>query len=131
MDHTIYMIDLKSEKTYFIAKTPVMPGGAAFNPADNSKIIFCATKLQDHQYSYPAETGVYELELSTNPAQVNLHLSEVFKDKYSGAGEGVVYNLSTAPTINTQVLAQPKYEPIRRKFGICDDVAISKDGQRI
>lgn len=131
MDHKIYAVDLETNKTHFVAITPVMPGGAQFNPADPSKIIFCATRLEGHRYHSEAETGVYELDLAKSPAQVHLLLARVFKDQYSGRGEGVYYPPAKAPTISLDDLAKPENEKIRRKFGICDDVTVSKDGQRI
>ncbi|MBC7457101.1 MAG: hypothetical protein H7235_02400 [Bdellovibrionaceae bacterium] len=129
MNHRIFSIDLTTGKTYLLAQTPVMPGGAQFDPQDPSKILFCGTKEEGRPYPAGIKTGVYQLDMSVYPAQVKLLLGKVFVDRVPKGNDGIAYSIDRSPRMTLSSLSETN--PQARDFGICDDVAVSADGQRI
>lgn len=128
MDHKIYSVDLNNNKTSIVAEVPVMPGGGRF-VSGNNKVIFCATREQNIQYTDSAQTGIYELDMSTNPAQVTPLLTWVFKDGPNPDSDGETFSLESAPKEDVARLNEKNSNA--RRMGICDDAAISDDGKRI
>tara|TARA_B110001454_G_C12723212_1_gene435877 strand:+ start:21698 stop:22966 length:1269 start_codon:yes stop_codon:yes gene_type:complete len=128
LDQTLISVDLKDNTIKMLGHTPGMGGGAKFDPNNPNKVFFCATKEEGKVYPPTIETGLYEVDLSNDRPRFRLILSRVLKDKPDLEKNGTVYSIKDAPQISLSDLDKSNDT---RPFGVCDDIAISKDGQRI
>ena len=130
MDQKIYKVDLATHTTQFLAYSPGVAGGAKIDPLNPQKIIFCSSQEDGVLYPPTIQTGIYELDLSAQPAVVTPKILRVLKDTIlNSKTEGVIYSKNQAPKISISKLATDL--AATRPFGICDDLTISSDGQRV
>ncbi|GBF50110.1 SMP-30/Gluconolaconase/LRE-like region [Leptospira ryugenii] len=123
MDGWIWKLDLERGTTSQWAKPPVNPAGLQFSNAKKEKLLVCASKLGGQTYEESNRVGLYELDLKTKSFQaLVISLPKVENDDLEK-----VYPLKGAPTWQLKNLHSNQ----TRNFSLCNDIAVSQDGNRI
>ncbi|AYV55053.1 SMP-30/gluconolaconase/LRE-like region [Leptospira kmetyi] len=123
MDGWIWKLDFKTGKAEAWLKPPVNPAGMQFANANKEKILVCASRLGGEKYEDAQKVGLYELDIRTKavkPLVLDLPKTEtrIFEK---------VYISSERPKISAKDLNASNSRP----FSLCNDLAVSKDGNRI
>ncbi|TGL93509.1 SMP-30/gluconolaconase/LRE-like region [Leptospira barantonii] len=123
MDGWIWKLDFQTGKAEAWLKPPVNPAGMQFANANKDKIVVCASRLGGEQYEDTQKVGLYELDIrSKNVTPLVLDLPKT----KTGIFEKV-YVSSERPVVSIKDLNASNSRP----FSLCNDLAISKDGDRI
>lgn len=124
VDGWIWKINLKAGTASRFVDVPLMAAGASLAPDNDDLIYFCASYLYGASYPAGERVGLYQLDLKTKEiTPLVLEMPKV--DNIGGAPK--VYEVGTGPA-----LADPtKRSETSRAFAFCNDLAVSRDGQRI
>ncbi|AOP34527.1 SMP-30/gluconolaconase/LRE-like region [Leptospira tipperaryensis] len=123
MDGWIWKLDTNTGKASQWIRPPVNPAGMQYTNEKKDKILVCASRLGGESYDKKDRVGLYEIDIATKnlkPLVVDLPKTEreIFEK---------VYTLSERRTILLKDLNPSNSRP----FSLCNDLAISKDGNRI
>ncbi|MBM9501294.1 SMP-30/gluconolactonase/LRE family protein [Leptospira sp. 201903071] len=123
MDGWIWKLDEMEGKATRWVRPPVNPAGIQFADDRKEKILFCASRLGGESYGEKDRVGLYEVDIATRilkPLVIDLPKTE--KEEFEK-----VYTLSERPTFFLKDLNASNSRP----FSLCNDLAVSKDGNRI
>lgn len=123
MDGWIWELDFSTQKAKQWAKPPVNPAGMQYSSAKKDKILVCASRLGGETYAEQNRVGLYEIEIG------NVSIQPLVLDLPIAKGEEFekVYKESERPKILLKDLNPENSRP----FSLCNDLAVSKDGNRI
>lgn len=123
MDGWVWKLDFQTGKASAWLKPPVNPAGMQFANADKNKILVCASRLGGENYEESQKVGLYELDIQTKSIQpLILNLPKIENGIFEK-----VYVSSERPILPLKELNASNSRP----FSLCNDLAISKDGNRI
>ncbi|TGK90326.1 SMP-30/gluconolaconase/LRE-like region [Leptospira bourretii] len=123
MDGWIWKLDFKSNLETAWVKPPVNPAGLQFADKKKESILFCASKLGGVTYDDSQRVGLYEVNIKTKSiTPILLSLPKIENSDFE-----IVYSESKRPTFSLQSLNEYNSRP----FSLCNDLAVSNDGNRI
>ncbi|TGL61377.1 SMP-30/gluconolactonase/LRE family protein [Leptospira sarikeiensis] len=123
MDGWIWKLDFQSEKAQQWVKPPVNPAGMRFADKNKERILVCSSRLGGESYTEKNRVGLYEVHVnSKNVTPILLDLPKIQKEEFEK-----VYTDSERPTYKIDELNTSNSRP----FSLCNDLAISDDGNRI
>ncbi|TGK30617.1 SMP-30/gluconolaconase/LRE-like region [Leptospira yasudae] len=123
MDGWIWILDFQTGKAEAWVKPPVNPAGMQFSDSDKNRILFCASRLGGESYDENSRVGLYEVEIETGKVRpIVTDLPKLEKEEFDK-----VYTISERPKYSLKNLNRTNARP----FSLCNDLAISKDGNRI
>ena len=123
MDGWIWKLDFKSNSATAWVKPPVNPAGLQFSNQSNESILVCASKLGGVTYDETNRVGLYEVNIKSKtilPLLISLPKIEINDFE-------TVYSESNRPTFALKSLNESN----SRAFSLCNDLAVSKDGNRV
>lgn len=123
MDGWIWKLDLNSNSATAWVKPPVNPAGLQFANKKNESILVCASRLGGVTYEETQRVGLYEVNIKSKlvvPLVLTLPKMEISDFE-------IVYSESKRPTFELKNLNETN----SRAFSLCNDLAVSKDGNRI
>jgi sugar lactone lactonase YvrE len=129
MDGWIWRIDLATGAAERFVQAPMSPAGARLVPGDDEHMLFCATRLDDNRYPDTVQPGIYELTFSTKairPVALRVPLSPPITSPKPG-NEGSVFTEQELPPASIASLNERN----SRQIAFCNDIDVSRDGQRI
>ncbi|MGJ4744813.1 SMP-30/gluconolactonase/LRE family protein [Leptospira sp. SA-E8] len=123
MDGWIWRLNFKTGKAEQWIKPPVNPAGMQYSDQTKNKILVCASKLGGEVYEEKNRVGLYEVDIETKKIDpILLDLPKLEKEEFEK-----VYSFSAMPTFSIQDLNSSNSRP----FSLCNDLAVSEDGNRI
>ncbi|TGM12067.1 SMP-30/gluconolaconase/LRE-like region [Leptospira selangorensis] len=123
MDGWIWKLNFKTGKAEQWLKPPVNPAGMQYSDKKKDKILVCASRLGGEIYEEINRVGLYEVNIETKKIDpVILDLPKLEKEEFEK-----VYSFSEMPTVSLKDLNFSNSRP----FSLCNDLAISEDGNRI
>ncbi|EPG75181.1 SMP-30/Gluconolaconase/LRE-like region [Leptospira fainei serovar Hurstbridge str. BUT 6] len=123
MDGWIWKLDLVTGKASQWLRPPVNPAGLQYSDSKKEKILVCASRLGGESYDEKNRVGLYEVEISTKKLKpLVLDLPKTEKEEFEK-----VYTLSERRAILLKDLTPAN----SRSFSLCNDLAVSPDGNRI
>ncbi|MEI1279765.1 SMP-30/gluconolactonase/LRE family protein [Leptospira venezuelensis] len=123
MDGWVWRLDLKTDKAEQWIKPPVNPAGMQYSDKAKSKILVCASILGGETYEEKNRVGLYEIDIETKKIDpIILDLPKLEKEEFEK-----VYSNADMPTFSLQNLNLSN----SRSFSLCNDLAVSDDGNRI
>lgn len=123
MDGWIWKLDFKSNTALAWVKPPVNPAGLQFSNKNNESILVCASKLGGVSYDKTKQVGLYEVNIkSKTVVPILLTLPKTNQEDFE-----LVYPESKRPTFALKNLNEANSRP----FSLCNDLAVSSDGNRI
>ena len=123
MDGWIWKLDFTTGHADRWAHPPVNPAGMQFSGPGKEKILFCASRLGGESYDAGARVGLYEADTATGQIKpVLLDLPRVEKEEFEK-----VYPTTDRPSLSVKNLNSANSRP----FSLCNDLAISSDGNHI
>ncbi|EOQ96634.1 SMP-30/Gluconolaconase/LRE-like region [Leptospira wolbachii serovar Codice str. CDC] len=123
MDGWIWKLDLKSNSATAWVKPPVNPAGLQFANKKNESILVCASRLGGVTYDDTQKVGLYEVNIKSKsiiPLVLTLPKTE-------NSDFETVYPESKRPNFALKSLNETN----SRAFSLCNDLAVSEDGNRI
>ncbi|PJZ84373.1 SMP-30/gluconolactonase/LRE family protein [Leptospira harrisiae] len=123
MDGWIWKLDLKTNHGTTWIKPPVNPAGLQFTNDKKESILFCASKLGGVKYEDHQKVGLYEVNIKT----MSLTPLLLTLPKLENSDFEIVYPESKRPIFSIHSLNENNSRP----FSLCNDLAVSKDGNRI
>ncbi len=123
MDGWIWKLDFKSNSATAWVKPPVNPAGLQFANKNNESILVCASRLGGVTYDENQRVGLYEVNIKTKaiiPLLITL-------PKIENSDFETVYPESKRLTFALKNLNESN----SRAFSLCNDLAVSNDGNRI
>ncbi len=123
MDGWIWKLDLSAGKASQWVRPPVNPAGMQYANRNKDKILVCASRLGAESYAENSRVGLYEVDIATRdvkPLVLDLPKTEQegFEKVYTGSGR-------------RSYLLKDLNESNSRPFSLCNDLAVSADGNRI
>lgn len=123
MDGWVWKLDRNTGKSEAWVKPPVNPAGMQFSDSKKEKILVCASRLGGESYTEENRVGLYEIEISSRKIRpILLDLPKIDKEEFEK-----VYATGERPTLKLKDLGPSN----SRSFSLCNDLAVSKDGERI
>ncbi|TGK44463.1 SMP-30/gluconolactonase/LRE family protein [Leptospira andrefontaineae] len=123
MDGWIWRLNFETGKAEQWVKPPVNPAGMQYSNKTKNKILVCASRLGGESYEEKNRVGLYELDIETKKIDpIILDLPKLEKEEFEK-----VYSFSKMPTLPIRDLNSSNSRP----FSLCNDLAVSKDGNRI
>ncbi|MCW7479844.1 SMP-30/gluconolactonase/LRE family protein [Leptospira kanakyensis] len=123
MDGWIWKLDFKTNAAEAWVKPPVNPAGLQFSNKSNESILACASRLGGVSYDETNRVGLYEINIKTKSVvPLLLNLPKLEKSDFE-----TVYPKAKRPTFSLKELNESNSRP----FSLCNDLAVSKDGNRI
>ncbi|XDD46356.1 SMP-30/gluconolactonase/LRE family protein [Leptospira sp. WS39.C2] len=123
MDGWIWKLDFKTKSAEAWVKTPVNPAGLQFSNKSNESILACASRLGGEKYDTTSEVGLYEINIKNKSVTpLVLRLPKLESTEFE-----TVYPESKRPTYSLPNLNEKNGRP----FSLCNDLTVSKDGNRI
>ncbi|PJZ47153.1 SMP-30/gluconolactonase/LRE family protein [Leptospira brenneri] len=123
MDGWIWKLDFKTNSAEAWVKPPVNPAGLQFSNKSNESILTCASRLGGVSYDESNRVGLYEINIKTKSVvPLLLNLPKLEKSDFE-----TVYPESKRPTFSLKNLNESNSRP----FALCNDLAVSNDGNRI
>ncbi|TGK53244.1 SMP-30/gluconolactonase/LRE family protein [Leptospira bouyouniensis] len=123
MDGWIWKLDFKTKSAEAWVKPPVNPAGLQFSNNKQESILTCASRLGGMDYADKSGVGLYEINIKTKTVHpLILNLPKIEKDEFE-----IVYQESKRPIFSLNKLNESN----SRAFSLCNDLAVSKDGNRI
>jgi len=123
MNGAIWKVDEIAHTADKIAEVPLTPSGIQFDPIDDSRLFFCASRMGGEDYPADEKVGLYVLDLDSRIV------------------EPVLLRLPNTRPTSPETTFEPDQRPTMlvadmddqnsRAFSLCNDLAISRDGQRI
>ncbi|PJZ26510.1 SMP-30/gluconolaconase/LRE-like region [Leptospira hartskeerlii] len=123
MDGWIWRLNFKTGKAEQWIKPPVNPAGMQYSDKTKNKILVCASRLGGETYGEKDRVGLYEVDIETKKIDpIILDLPKLEKEEFEK-----VYPFSEMPIFSLQDLNSSNSRP----FSLCNDLAVSEDGNRI
>lgn len=123
MDGWIWRLNFKTGKAEQWVKPPVNPAGIQFGDRNKEKILVCASRLGGETYEEKNRVGLYEVDIESKKIDpLILDLPKLEKEELER-----VYPFSEMPTFSLRDLNSSNSRP----FSLCNDLAVSEDGNRI
>jgi len=123
MDGWIWKMDFKSNSAIAWVKPPVNPAGLQFSNQTNESILVCASKLGGVTYDETNRVGLYEVNIKSKTIlPLLISLPKIENNDFE-----TVYSESNRPTFALKSLNESN----SRDFSLCNDLAVSKDGNRV
>jgi sugar lactone lactonase YvrE len=123
MDGWIWKLDLRTGHAAQWVRPPVNPAGMQFSNQGKDRILVCASKLGGETYDTKDRVGLYEVEISTQkvtPLVLDLPKTKgIAYEKVYTPKERIFHSMNDLDNSNS------------RPFSLCNDLAISRDGNRI
>jgi len=123
MEGWIWKINTVNSTSEKLAKVPLIPTGIQLDPTDSNTLFFCVSRMGGVAHPDNEKVGLYALNIkkkSINP--VVLRLPKVGKN---------AMEITFLPSERPKMQMAEMNEENSREFCLCNDLAISKDGQRI
>ena len=129
MDGRIWRLDLASGRAEPFVDPPLMAAGARAVPGRDDLVWFCASRLHGATYPASEQVGLYELEISTRTVRpLLLRVPTPPPRQPPRAGRlGTLYAPDERPRLGAAALDEANSRPI----AFCNDLDVSRDGQRI
>ncbi|TGK95888.1 hypothetical protein EHQ30_04475 [Leptospira brenneri] len=129
IDGWIWKVDLTNNQAEPFVKTPLLPGGMVFHPKNQDIIYMCLSRGKQHNTSLSDGPGIYELTISTKLIRkIGTRVPIADKTKEPSNDQiGVFYPLGKETKIPISQLNETNSRNVEK----ADDLAISKDGERI
>ncbi|EQA44636.1 SMP-30/Gluconolaconase/LRE-like region [Leptospira broomii serovar Hurstbridge str. 5399] len=123
MDGWIWKLDWARGKSSQWLRPPVNPAGMQYSDSNKNKILVCASRLGGEPYEETDRVGLYEVEIATKKLKpLVLDLPKTEKEEFEK-----VYTSSERRPILLRDLTSANSRP----FSLCNDLAVSADGNRI
>ncbi len=123
MDGWVWKLDFASGEAKRWVELPVNPAGMQFANSDRDRLLVCASRLGGEEYPPEARVGLYEIEIDSGEYKpLVLDLPEL-----TDPGEPVVYAKDRQDAKPLSQLSGDNSRP----FSLCNDLAVSSDGNRI
>ncbi|TGJ99511.1 SMP-30/gluconolaconase/LRE-like region [Leptospira semungkisensis] len=123
MDGWIWKLDWADGKAIQWVRPPVNPAGMRFSDAKKDKILVCASRLGGESYEEKDRVGLYEVEIGTKKVEpLVLDVPKTEKEEFEK-----VYSSSERKSVSLKDLNPSNARPI----SLCNDIAVSDDGDRI
>ncbi|TGN21064.1 SMP-30/gluconolactonase/LRE family protein [Leptospira idonii] len=123
MDGWIWKLDLKTGKASQWIQPPMNPAGMSYSNRNKDKIVFCASRLGGDSYEETQRVGLYEVEIATKTIRpLLLDLPKTEQEDFEK-----IYSVSERKTFSLSQLNSSNSRP----FSLCNDLAVSEDGNRI
>ncbi|GBF38833.1 SMP-30/gluconolactonase/LRE family protein [Leptospira johnsonii] len=123
MDGWIWRLNLRTGKAEQWVKPPVNPAGMQYSDHSKDKILVCASRLGGEAYEEKNRVGLYEVDIETKKIDpIILDLPKLEKEEFEK-----VYSFSEMPNFSLTDLNSSNSRP----FSLCNDLAVSEDGNRI
>lgn len=123
MDGWIWELDRKTGKASRWIKLPVNPAGMQYSNRNKDKILVCASRLGGESYAETDRVGLYEADIvSKTVTPLLLDLPDTKKERFE-----TVYPVSERTFVPIDTLDSSNSRP----FSLCNDLAVSKDGNRV
>ncbi|MDF3822033.1 SMP-30/gluconolactonase/LRE family protein [Leptospira sp. 96542] len=123
MDGWIWKLNFREEKATQWIKTPVNPAGMQFANSEKNKILVCASKLGGESYNANDRVGLYEIDTktkTTTPLIIDLPITVDPEPNFiAKKSNRLKFKLKDLNAQNS------------RPFALCNDLAVSADGNRI
>ena len=126
MDGWIWLVDLVTGKAGRFVDPPLNAAGALRDPTHPNRVFFCAARLYGQKYSPTEHSGVYSLDLNTKailPVVLRVPLPPERVPPRTGQNGSVF--------VGNEVAASSLTEVNSRRVQFCNDLDVSRDGQRI
>ncbi|MCW7491420.1 SMP-30/gluconolactonase/LRE family protein [Leptospira sp. 2 VSF19] len=123
MDGWIWKLDFKTNTALAWVKPPVNPAGLQFSNKKNESILVCASKLGGVSYEETKQVGLYEVNIKSKKVVPLL----LYLPKTDPSDFEIVYSEAKRPTFAIKTLNDSNARP----FSLCNDLAVSEDGNRI
>ncbi|MBM9577847.1 SMP-30/gluconolactonase/LRE family protein [Leptospira sp. 201903070] len=123
MDGWIWKLETTTGKAVRWLRPPVNPAGIQYTNSKKDKILVCASRLGGETYEEKDKVGLYEVDIKTQivkPLVLDLPKTEVEEFEK-------VYTLSERKSFLLKDLNASNSRP----FSLCNDLAVSKDGNRV
>ncbi|TGN09782.1 hypothetical protein [Leptospira ilyithenensis] len=129
MDGWIWKIDLKEKTSVQYVRTPLLPGGMVEHPKNKDIIFFCVSRGKKDDPVEENGPGIYELTISTKSIRkIGTRVPLAPKDQKPKEGQiGVLYPFGKDRKISFTNMNSANSRNVEK----ADDLAISKDGERI
>jgi len=129
IDGWIWKVDLTNNHAEPFVKTPLLPGGMVFHPKNNDIIFMCLSRGKQHVDNLVDIPGIYELTISTKQfRKIGTRVPLVDKTKEPSVNQiGIFYPHGKETKIPISGLNDTNSRNVEK----ADDLAISKDGERI
>ncbi|TGK15328.1 SMP-30/gluconolactonase/LRE family protein [Leptospira stimsonii] len=123
MDGWVWKLDEKTGMASRWVRPPVNPAGMQFANKEKNKILVCASRLGGESYEPKDRVGLYEIDIESKvTTPLLLDLPKTDTEEFPK-----VYTLAERPTVFLKDLNASNSRP----FSLCNDLAVSKDGDRI
>ncbi len=123
MDGWIWQLNRISGETQKWLEMPLIPAGMQFSPNNPNILYSCTARLGGEKSTNDEKVGLYKVNILTksiNP--ILLRLPKLSPNELS-----TTFSVSERPSFNLEDLNETN----SRDFCLCNDIAISEDGQRI
>lgn len=123
MDGWIWQLNRATGQSTPWVKMPLIPSGMQFSPTDANTLYSCIARLGGKKTAAGEKVGLYKVDIKgkkVNPVLLKL-------PKTNSTPVGTTFSPSERPTFKLSELNEEN----SRDFCLCNDMAISKDGQRI
>lgn len=129
IDGWIWKVDLETNVAEPFVKTPLLPGGMVFHPKDQDIIYMCLSRGKDHLDTEKDIPGIYELKISTKKIRkIGTRLPLANRSIEPKKGQiGIFYPWNQEKKFRLSDLNETNSRNIEK----ADDIAISRDGERI
>jgi len=129
MDGWIWKIDLKAKTSVQYVQTPLLPGGMVQHPKNKDIIFFCVSRGKKEDSVGENGPGIYELTISTKSIRkIASRVPLAPKEQQPKEGQiGVLYPFGKDRKISFSDMNPTNSRNVEK----ADDLAISKDGERI
>ncbi|TGK81610.1 hypothetical protein EHQ24_09900 [Leptospira noumeaensis] len=129
IDGWIWKVDLTTNLAEPFVKTPLLPGGMVFHPKNQDIIYMCLSRGKQHESNLNETPGIYELTISTKQIRkIGTRVPLVDKTKEPSNDQiGIFYSKGKETKIPISELNNTNSRNVEK----ADDLAISKDGERI
>ncbi|TGM57760.1 SMP-30/gluconolactonase/LRE family protein [Leptospira adleri] len=123
MDGWVWKLDTTKGKASRWVRPPVNPAGMQYSNEKKDKILVCASRLGGESYGPKDRVGLYEIDIESKVVTpLVLDLPKTEKEEFEK-----VYTLAERVAVPLKDLNQSNSRP----FSLCNDLAVSKDGNRI
>ncbi|TGN05323.1 hypothetical protein [Leptospira bandrabouensis] len=129
IDGWIWKVNLHNHEAEPLIKTPLLPGGMVFHPKNKDIVYMCLSRGKEHTDKNSAVPGIYELTISTKQLRkIGSRVPIVDKTKEPSANHiGIFFPKGKETKIPFSKLSESNSRNVEK----ADDLAISRDGQRI
>ena len=123
MDGWIWQLNRQTGETQKWVEMPLIPSGMQFSPNNSNMLYSCTARLGGEKTNSDEKVGLYEVNISAKEVKpILLRLPKIDPKPLS-----TTFSVAERPTFKLDDLNENN----SRDFCLCNDIAISEDGNRI